>query len=79
MLINAAQSGNCSDDDVFATYASQSSRDAQIAQTKDNNATLEDSGVPTSPVLFGPNWSINAPATAVTYLRAALGGIVVGG
>ena len=75
-MTNAAESGSCSDSDVFAIYASQSRRDAQIAQTRANNQTLKDAGLSTSIVLFGPNWSINiADQSVADQMQAALGGV----
>lgn len=73
---NAAESGSCSEDDVFAIYASDSSRDRQVQQTKDNNETLRAADIATGYVLFGPNWSILVDGKeAADFLRAALGGI----
>lgn len=75
-VTNAAESGNCSDNDVFCVYASESSRDAQISQTRANNETLISAGIDPSIVLFGPNWSINlSTKRAADLLRLGLGGV----
>jgi hypothetical protein len=68
----AAQSGHCSDDDVFMTFADDSSK----AEAVDNLKQFASTDIPTT-LLVGPNWIINddsAPSyasklggTAVTY------------
>jgi hypothetical protein len=75
-VTNAAESGSCSDADVFCIYASTRDRDRQVRQTRANNELLKDAGIPPSVVLFGPNWSINVEdKSAANMLRATLGGV----
>lgn len=70
----AAESGSCTDADVLMVFASESSRDEQIAAYKDlaevtSGETFE---------LVGPNWLIHHSddREAVESIRADLGGIV---
>ncbi|EKA62261.1 hypothetical protein B277_03008 [Janibacter hoylei PVAS-1] len=81
----AAESGRCSDSDVFTTYLSESSRDESVqihkamaketremfADDEDADPALTDEEV----LLVGPNWIINSDDAA--SLQADLGGQVV--
>lgn len=73
-LTNAAESGSCSDSDVFTTYASETSRDAQVAQAKANNDMLEEAGIEGSTALVGPNWIITGDDAEIRKLQKGLGG-----
>lgn len=70
-----AESGSCSDDDVFATYATEEQHSEAVGTTKELNRMATDSGLEPAPVLFGPNWSINT--TEAATLAKTLGGTVV--
>lgn len=67
----AAQSGSCSDDSVFATYATTAQLDEAVATYKEINTSAD------APMLVGANWSIVAPAKIVNYLKDEMGGTVV--
>ena len=81
----AAESGRCSDSDVFTTYLSESSRDESVqihkamaketremfADDEDADPALTDEEV----LLVGPNWIINSDDAA--SLQPELGGQVV--
>lgn len=60
----AAESGSCSDADVFATYATESDRDEQVDQERGIADLVRDVGLDVSPVLVGPNWTIKGPEVA---------------
>lgn len=64
----AAQSGSCSDVDVFSTYLSE-------AAVQDNVEGLKSFGE--IHLLVGPNWIINIEQPALDMLAAGLGGTVV--
>jgi hypothetical protein len=66
----AAESGHCSDGDVFSVYTSESARDEVVSFMK-GMATKE---IPLS-LLVGPNWIINSEDASA--LESALGGVVV--
>ena len=75
-VTNAAESGSCSENDVFCVYASSAGLNAQIRQTRVNNGILKQSGLKPSRVLFGTNWSINNESKrALDKLRIVLGGV----
>jgi hypothetical protein len=77
-LVTAAESGNCSDGDVFSTYASQADLDAQIAQERSNKDMLREAGIDEGASLAGPNWIINmSDDVALEKLRADLGGTLI--
>ncbi len=66
---HAEESGQCSDADVFALYASDADLTAQVRLIEELGSITEMN------VLVGPNWSINAETQAeVQQLRAKLGG-----
>lgn len=67
----AAQSGSCSNADVFATFASEGDLQAQLDTFREIDAMFNDEPTPR---LVGPNWVINAPEAAT--LQNALGGTV---
>lgn len=62
----AAESGVCSDADVFMTFISASGRDQVVAFLKGNKGAT---------ILVGPNWAINSKGAPA--LQARLGGTVV--
>lgn len=81
----AAESGRCSDSDVFSTYLSESTRDElvqalkdmtkdtreMLADDEDVDPTLLDEEV----LLVGPNWVINS--SEAVSLQGKLGGQIV--
>ncbi|WP_067428586.1 hypothetical protein [Nocardioides jensenii] len=70
----AAESGTCSDEDVFSTFASQGDLQSQLDLHREMNELLADADIDPSPMLVGSNWIINgdnAPA-----LQSMLGGTV---
>lgn len=73
----AAESGSCSQDDVFATYASEAQRDESISTKKALNEDLVSASIDPTPTLFGKNWSINAPDATIKQIQVTLGGVVV--
>lgn len=70
----AAESGHCSDADVFATFASAGDLQGQLSTDRELNQLLEESGLDPDPVLVGPNWTIKGPHADA--LADALGGTV---
>lgn len=71
----AAESGTCSDADVFTTYASPGQLEQAITQTKENNATLAGASVTADPSLVGENWMILGPD--VQELQPGMGGTIL--
>lgn len=71
----AAESGHCSEDDVFSTYASKARLNRQLETSQQLDQMSLDAGLKPNPYLVGPNWIINAPS--VDTLRSSLGGTVV--
>lgn len=71
----AAESGRCSDDDVFATFASEGDKQAQLDTNREIDELLSESGIDPDPTLIGPNWSIKGPHADA--LIDALGGTLV--
>lgn len=71
----AAQSGQCSDADVFSTFASSGDLQSQLDSYKGTDDMLADAGVDVDPHLVGPNWIITGPG--VDALQGTLGGTVV--
>lgn len=69
-VVAAAESGTCSDSDVFSTYLDRNS-------TQDAAALLK--STPATNLLVGPNWIINAGPDGIRLLQAALGGDLVTG
>lgn len=65
-VTDAAESGSCSDQDVFMTFTSQTGRDHVVALLKKSGHAQ---------LLVGPNWVINSPAERP--LQDTLGGVVV--
>jgi len=72
----AAESGDCSDESVLSTYASDGDLQQQLDIDKEMADLLTDSGIETTPSLVGPNWILKDPRAA--DLRDSLGGVVVG-
>ena len=69
-VLKAAQSGTCSDQDVFSIYLSNESVETAVLALKQ--------GAPAKMYLLtGANWIINAPGDDVYSLKDALGGTVV--
>jgi hypothetical protein len=60
VVVLAAESGHCSDADVFTTYASPGQLDEMVAQTKSNNQMLASATVGANPTLVGENWMIHS-------------------
>lgn len=73
----AAESGSCSDADVFATYVTDSDLQDQIDQYKENNEMLEESGIDASTILVGPNWTVSGDEKPVQALRKGIGGKIL--
>jgi hypothetical protein len=71
----AAESGSCSADDVFATFASDGDLQAQLDSFKGTDDMLAEAGIEPDPHLVGPNWIITGPDAG--GLQSALGGTVV--
>jgi hypothetical protein len=71
----AAESGSCSDADVFATYASEAQRAEALATAKELGELMREQKLAPDPRLFGPNWSIATSRAA--ELAKELGGTVV--
>lgn len=69
----AAESGSCSDSDVFSTYLSTDARDETVQRFKDLRSDIDIGGETT--LLVGPNWVINSNEAAT--LKDALGGTLV--
>lgn len=67
----AAESGTCTDDDVFSTYTSQADRDEVVDFLKEN---LSGTGIELT-LLVGENWIINSDTAA--ELEPELGGVLV--
>lgn len=77
-VTNAAESGTCSDKDVFCTYASQSDRDAQVSQERANKDTLRNAGITPGSTIVGPNWMVNLSADAdIEGVHAVIGGTLI--
>lgn len=77
----AAESGRCSDTDVFTTYLSMEAVQEMAQGMKESDLamqeTVEEMGgepLPTTTLLVGPNWIINSPDAA--ELQPELGGSV---
>lgn len=70
----AAESGTCSDADVFSTYASEGDLQAQLATDRELDDAMADYGLESDPALVGPNWIITGPDAP--DLAEALGGTV---
>lgn len=70
----AAQSGTCSGDSVFATFASEGDLQAQIETYREFDEMAKDLEMDSDPRLVGSNWVINAPEAA--ELQDSLGGTV---
>lgn len=66
---NAAQSGQCSDSDVFSTYLTSDAVQSTITGLKSLGSGVH--------VLAGENWIINAPSSKLPALRDELGGTIV--
>lgn len=74
-MTNAAESGACSESDVFSTYVTDGDLQAQVDQEKENAQVFEEAEIESGPVLVGPNWIINAgDDSAVKALQSAIGG-----
>jgi hypothetical protein len=71
----AAESGHCSDADVFTTYASAGQLEEAVSTRKGMNELLTKNNVAASPTLVGENWMINGDA--VTDLQPELGGTIL--
>lgn len=72
----AAESGTCSDDSVFSTYASESDLQAQLDLGKEMDEMSLNVGLDTSTQLIGPNWIITAPEVPQIY--EDLAGVLIG-
>lgn len=70
----AAESGTCSDSDVFATFASDGDLQQQLDLTRSMNDLLKENNVAPDPTLVGPNWTILSPQAP--ELATKLGGTV---
>jgi hypothetical protein len=70
----AAESGSCSDDDVFSIYASDQKLEDQVSTTKELNKMSRDASVAPTPTLVGPNWMVNIPAEWASRVQAGIGG-----
>lgn len=70
----AAESGNCSDDAVLSTYATDADLQEAVETMRGMNEMLTQNGIEATPLLIGANWIINAPAA--DKLAPRLGGTV---
>lgn len=70
----AAESGSCTDEDVFATYATESARDEQASLYLDIADMVREVDMEPTPTLVGPNWTINTEDAV--ELQKSLGGTV---
>lgn len=71
----AAESGSCTDDDVFATYATEAQRGEAVSTAKEANQMLKENNIAATPSVFGSNWSIST--SRASELAKKLGGTVV--
>lgn len=70
----AAESGNCSSNDVFSTYASDGDLQSQLETERAVEDMFADAGIEPDPTLVGPNWIIKSPK--IGALQPVLGGTV---
>lgn len=75
VVVLAAESGHCSDADVFTTYASAGQLDQAVTQVKANNQTLASATVTVDPTLVGENWMINGKD--VVDIQPKIGGTIL--
>ncbi|GAA1914806.1 hypothetical protein GCM10009775_04200 [Microbacterium aoyamense] len=68
----ASGSGNCSDRDVFSTFASAADVQAQV-----NKTVRGSQGYAPVHLLVGPNWIINTQQPDLGHLAGVLGGAVI--
>jgi hypothetical protein len=74
VVVLAAESGHCSDADVFTTYVSPGQIEKAVAQMKANNEEMA-SVVVVGPSLVGENWMIRSDG--VIDLQPKLGGTIL--
>jgi hypothetical protein len=70
----AAESGHCSDEDVFTTYTTDADLQAAVENARGMSEMLRENKIEPSPNLVGVNWIINAPGA--DKLAPKLGGTV---
>lgn len=70
----AAESGTCSNSDVFATYASDGDLQAQLDTFRELDEMFADLDMEPDPTLVGPNWTIKG--SEGVKLQEVLGGTV---
>jgi len=75
VVVFAAESGNCSDADVFSTYATPGQLEEAVAQMKANNEMLAAATVAVDPILVGENWMING--AGVIGIQPLMGGTIL--
>lgn len=74
VVIDAAESGHCSDDNVFTTYITDADLQAAVENARGLNELMKENKIEPAPNLIGPNWIINAPGA--DKLAVKLGGTV---
>jgi len=75
VVVLAAESGHCSDADVFTTYASPGQLDGMVTQTKTNNQMLASATVAVNPTLVGENWMIHGEGAI--EIQPKMGGTIL--
>jgi hypothetical protein len=74
IVTDAAESGHCTDEDVFTTYITDADLQAAVENARGMNELLREKKIDPGPTLIGPNWMINAPTA--DKLAEKLGGTV---
>lgn len=74
-VVFAAESGSCSEDDVFMTYASAGQLEEAVSTRKAMNKMLTEKNIEAGPTLVGENWTINTDSAF--DLQAELGGTIL--
>ncbi|MFC6160573.1 hypothetical protein [Kribbella jiaozuonensis] len=70
----AAESGNCTEDTVLSTYATDGDLQSAIDTLRDLNELMTEQKLTPDPILIGPNWIINGPTA--DNVAVQLGGTV---
>lgn len=73
----AAESGACSDNDVFTTYASTGDLQAQLDSDKAVAQVELQANVDPGVALVGPNWMVRGADGPIRALQRSIGGTVV--
>lgn len=72
----AAESGQCDDSDLLATFASEGDLQEQLDTYKSADEMFLDADIELDPYLVGPNWIFRAPSADQYAMN--IGGTVVG-